>query len=115
MTRDKGSIGRLPKWPWIIAAAAVMAACVTVEENALTAKDLTARQKIFVLVFPSPGPQYYNDTANVGAGIESVPGLGLLVQSADDAKTNALAQSLPSSSWTVSPDTAAATALVGAL
>lgn len=83
----------------LLAAALLLAGCVSLEEQMIPKNAIAPDQRTLLLVYAAPGPIFIEDDSKVETAAKIVPGLGLVVKSAQDdsetKKSKALAQYLP--------------------
>ncbi|MBI5630247.1 MAG: hypothetical protein HY921_05130 [Elusimicrobia bacterium] len=86
----------------LLAGTALLASCVSLEEARLAPGAVRPGQKTVLLLYAGPGPLVSAADSNVESAAKIVPGLGLVVQSAQDdrdlAASKDLARYLPA--WT---------------
>jgi hypothetical protein len=66
--------------------AAALAACVSLEEAPLTKSSIAPGQRTVVAVYVAPGPYIAQDDSKGETAAKIIPGLGLLVQDAQDSR-----------------------------
>lgn len=79
-------------FPWL--AALFLGACVSLEETPMTKGAVAPGQRTVLLVYASPGPVITESDSKVETAAKIVPGLGLVVQSAQDERDLAASKDL---------------------
>ncbi|MBI4377124.1 MAG: hypothetical protein HY549_11830 [Elusimicrobia bacterium] len=70
----------------LILLASSLGACVTLEEASMSKGAVQSGQRLIVLVYPSPGPLLSEQDSKVESAAKVVPGIGLVVQSAQNER-----------------------------
>ena len=74
------------RYGFVVLAAALSGACVSLEETKLAKGAITPGQRTIVVVYEGPGPVIEEDDSKVEGAAKIIPGIGLVVQDAQEER-----------------------------